>query len=48
MRSYIGDVISKWNNVRERMNARLLLMQKKGLSLSVAVAFIEETKNNLK
>ena len=30
------------------MNARLMLMQQKGLSLSAAVAFIEETKNNLK
>lgn len=32
----------------KEINARLLLMQKKGLSLSAAVAFIEETKNNLK
>ena len=30
------------------MTARLMLMQKKGLSLSAAIAFIEETKNNIK
>lgn len=30
------------------MNARLMLMQKKGLSLGAAIAFIEETKNNIK
>ena len=30
------------------MDARLMLMQKKGLSLSAAVAYIEETKNSIK
>lgn len=30
------------------MNARLMLMQKKGLSLNAAIAYIEETKNNIK
>ena len=30
------------------MNAQLMLMQKKGLSLSAAVTYIEETKNSIK
>ena len=39
----LGEIIAG-----NEMNARLMLMQKKGLSLGAAIAFIEETKNNIK
>ena len=39
----LGEIISG-----NEMNARLILMQKKGLSLSAAVVYIEEIKNNIK
>ena len=39
----LGEIIAG-----NEMSARLMLMQKKGLSLSAAIAFIEDTKNNIK
>ena len=39
----LGEIIAG-----NEMSARLMLMQKKGLSLSAAIAFIEETKNSIK
>ena len=39
----LGEIVAG-----NEMTARLMLMQKKGLSLSAAIAFIEETKNNIK
>ena len=39
----LGEIIAG-----NEMSARLMLMQKNGLSLSAAIAFIEDTKNNIK
>ena len=48
IKSELDDVILDEIIAGNEMSARLMLMQKKGLSLSAAIAFIEETKNNIK
>lgn len=48
IKSELDDVILDEIIAGNEMSARLILMQKKGLSLSAAIAFIEETKNNIK
>jgi hypothetical protein len=48
IKSELDDVILDEIIAGNEMSARLMLMQKKGLSLSAAIAFIEETKNSIK